>query len=274
MCDTAHHQRARAAALPGGVGVQVDESSTPTPSYQSVKPKPACAVQRAMTNAMLNCIPEQGNKWRNALQWVYEVSDNHSHNEHLSADLSTWCMESHRLSTGGVDTGGWLKCRLSAFTPLESAMLDRVMRDSNMATGDSGSRTIRPPVAVVGLGLASGPLSGVELVIGMYKSKRDVHIEMTRRDSRPPLKATLFVADQSGKDDVMRFHVDSPHAVTAESGPPVHRQTRALSSQYMQRMCACVACVKLIYIKLIYMYFRYTHVFSCLILTLPLSVRV
>jgi len=62
VCDTAHHQRARAAALPGGVGVQVDESRTPTPSYQSVKLKPACAVQRAMTNAMLNCIPEQSNK--------------------------------------------------------------------------------------------------------------------------------------------------------------------------------------------------------------------
>ena len=122
-----------------------------TPSYQSVEPKPACAVQRAMTNAMLNCIPEQGNKWRNALQLVYEVSNNRSYNEHLSAELSTRCMESHRLSTGGIDTGGWLKCRLSSFAPLESAMLDRVMRDSNMATGDSGNRTIRPSAAVVGL---------------------------------------------------------------------------------------------------------------------------
>ena len=87
---------------------------------------------------------------------------------------------------------------------------DRVMRDSSMATDDSGGRTIRPSAAVVRLVLASGPLSGVELV------RRDLHIEMTRRGSRPPLKATLFVADQSGKDDVMRFHVDSPHAVTTQ----------------------------------------------------------
>ena len=258
MCDTAHHQRARAAALPGGVGVQVDESSTPTPSYQSVKPKPACAVQRAMTNAMLNCIPEQGNKWRNALQWVYEGSDNHSHNEHLSADLSTWCMESHRLSTGGVDTGGWLKCRLSAFTPLESAMLDRVMRDSNMATGDSGSRTIRPPVAVVGLGLASGPLSGVELVIGMYKSKRDVHIEMTRRDSRPPLKATLFVADQSGKDDVMRFHVDSPHAVTANLDDQVNVGLQCINKYGHCPLSICNVCVRVLHASSSYTSSSYT----------------
>ena len=54
----------------------------------------------------------------------------------------------------------------------------------------------------------------------------------------------------------------------------MYQQVLPLLSLYMQCVCACVACVKLMYIKLIYMYFKYTHILSCFILTLPLCVCV
>ena len=228
----------RGAALHRG-----GQESTPTTLYQFLQPQPPCAVQLAMKNTMLNCTLLDGDEWRNASQIVYTVTDDPAHNANLSANLSARCMKSHELSTGFTDAGGILQCKLSSFSRLESSMLAQVMRDSSEATGSSGNRSIRSATAVVGLGLASGPLSAVD------SKKKEVHIEIDRSQGRPPLKAQLLVADQSGKTDSMPFHIDKAKAVTGDLDDEGNVDLQCINKYGPYCLCICNVCVRVLHVS-------------------------
>jgi len=177
-------------------------------AYQLVEPTPACAVQRNMSNSMLNCAANSSDKWREAPQLVFNVGNDDTRSRDLSADLSARCRASYKLDMGDEDTKGSLNCLHSSYSPLEAEMLARRMGESNEATGSASNRTVRSCDAIVELGLASGSKSKSD------RARNAMHIELNRGVDKSPVQVLIFVADQSGGADAMPFHVDRPKSAT------------------------------------------------------------